>query len=282
MNTHTRGPPDADQTLPKSDASQQLDSHVKLASAAKEHVAVAPEGKVAAPTNHAVINKGNQVEKQSQLTEKDSNAFNNAEQDDDHDIITNKKPGDPEHLVGSDDSVDLTDLTKIKIEEGEYSASEAEKIRSMNVVEAVRYDGVGALAATFEKETIKLTKSDKSIKNKLSQAMSKLEKDPFQTPISCGSSWGGAMGPAQFIPSTWKLFISRLQIALGHYPNPWQPEDAFMASSLYLTDLGAVGNSASAQIKAACKYYGSGGTTCSYGNSVMALKAKIQANIDLL
>jgi len=33
---------------------------------------------------------------------------------------------------------------------------------------------------TFEKETIKLTKSDKSIKNKLSQAMSKLEKDPFQ------------------------------------------------------------------------------------------------------
>src|SRR3990167_2118585 len=29
-----------------------------------------------------------------------------------------------------------------------------------------------------------------------------LGRDPFQTPISCGSSWGGAMGPAQFIPST--------------------------------------------------------------------------------
>jgi len=115
---------------------------------------------------------------------------------------------------------------------------------------------------------------------------SALSLDPFHTPVSCPIvgvvGYGGAMGPAQFIPSTWKLFISRLQIALGHYPNPWQPEDAFMASSLYLTDLGAVGNSASAQIKAACKYYGSGGTTCSYGNSVMALKAKIQANIDLL
>ena len=30
-----------------------------------------------------------------------------------------------------------------------------------------------------------------------------LGRDPFQTPISCGSSWGGAMGPAQFISSTW-------------------------------------------------------------------------------
>lgn len=108
----------------------------------------------------------------------------------------------------------------------------------------------------------------------------------FQTAVSCPiagvAGYGGAMGPAQFIPSTWKLFINRLQTALGHYPNPWEPEDAFMASSLYLTDLGAIGNSASAQIKAACRYYGSGGATCSYGNSVMALKAKIQANIDLL
>ena len=108
----------------------------------------------------------------------------------------------------------------------------------------------------------------------------------FQTAVSCPiagvAGYGGAMGPAQFIPSTWKLFMSRLQTALGHYPNPWEPEDAFMASSMYLTDLGAVGNSASTQIKAACKYYGSGGTTCSYSNSVMALKVKIQANIDLL
>ncbi len=114
----------------------------------------------------------------------------------------------------------------------------------------------------------------------------KLGVDPYQTAVSCPiagvAGYGGAMGPAQFIPSTWKMFISRLQTALGHYPNPWAPEDAFMASSMYLTDLGAIGTSASGQIKAACKYYGSGGTTCSYGKSVMNLKAKIQANIDLL
>ncbi len=112
-----------------------------------------------------------------------------------------------------------------------------------------------------------------------------LSINAFQTAVSCpigGYGYGGAMGPAQFIPSTWKIFVTRLQANLGHYPNPWEPEDAFMASSLYLTDLGAVGASASGQNIAACKYYGSGGTSCVYSKSVATLKAKIQANIDLL
>ncbi len=108
----------------------------------------------------------------------------------------------------------------------------------------------------------------------------------FQTAVSCPiagvAGWGGAMGPAQFIPSTWKIFETRLQNALGHYANPWTPRDAFLASAMYLTDLGAVGTSASAQNRAACRYYGSGGAYCSYSASVARLKTIIQANIDLL
>lgn len=114
----------------------------------------------------------------------------------------------------------------------------------------------------------------------------KLGFNAFQTAVSCPiagvAGWGGAMGPAQFIPSTWKLFETRLQSALGHFANPWAPRDAFMASGMYLTDLGAVGDSASAQSKAACKYYGSGGASCSYSKSVQKLKTKIQGDIDLL
>ncbi len=110
--------------------------------------------------------------------------------------------------------------------------------------------------------------------------------NPYQTAVSCPiagvAGYGGAMGPAQFIASTWQLFAARLQTALGHYANPWSPEDAFMASGMYLSDLGAKGDSASAQSAAACKYYGSGGGTCAYGSSVLKLKASIQANIDLL
>lgn len=108
------------------------------------------------------------------------------------------------------------------------------------------------------------------------------DKTPVSCPIAGVAGYGGAMGPAQFIPTTWTLFEGRLKNLLGKDANPWSPKDAFMASSMYLTDLGAVGTSVAAQHKAACKYYGSGGTTCSYSNGVMKHKATIQANIDLL
>lgn len=110
--------------------------------------------------------------------------------------------------------------------------------------------------------------------------------NPLETTVSCPvagiAGYGGAMGPAQFIPSTWKIFEKRLKALLGYEANPWEPKDAFMASAMYLTDLGATGTSTASQHKAACKYYGTGGSTCSYSKSVMKYKAEIQANIDLL
>ncbi|MEI6494927.1 MAG: lytic murein transglycosylase, partial [bacterium] len=72
--------------------------------------------------------------------------------------------------------------------------------------------------------------------------------DPDTTPLSCpmGNGWGGAMGPAQFIPSTWESFKSRIAKVTGNNPpNPWEAGDAFAASGLYLTDLGAGGGRAS-------------------------------------
>ncbi|MEI7425159.1 MAG: hypothetical protein WCK10_03510, partial [Candidatus Staskawiczbacteria bacterium] len=51
-----------------------------------------------------------------------------------------------------------------------------------------------------------------------------LGRDPYKTPISCWIKdyrngvpygWGGAMGPAQFIPSTWKGIAPRLNTLLG-------------------------------------------------------------------
>jgi len=113
-----------------------------------------------------------------------------------------------------------------------------------------------------------------------------LGRDPYKTLVSCPiagvAGYGGAMGPAQFIPSTWGGYKSRLKTVLGHDADPWNPKDAFIASAMLLTDKGAVGNVPSAQHIAACKYYGTGGSTCSYSNSVMKLKIGIQANIDLL
>lgn len=115
-------------------------------------------------------------------------------------------------------------------------------------------------------------------------------RDPFKTPVSCPLSigYGGAMGPAQFIPSTWKLFEKRIASSLGiSSPDPWNAEHAFMASGTYLSDLGAISGSYTAERNAACRYYSgracglvTGNTT--YGNSVMAKATQIQANIDIL
>jgi membrane-bound lytic murein transglycosylase B len=121
--------------------------------------------------------------------------------------------------------------------------------------------------------------------------------NPYQTPVSCPLSYGygGAMGPAQFIPSTWILsdFNTRVQHSLGisSMPNPWNPFHAFMAAGIYLADLGANSSSYSAQKNAACKYYS--GKSCgyatgntSYGASVLNLayfnSNSIQSKIDQL
>lgn len=114
--------------------------------------------------------------------------------------------------------------------------------------------------------------------------------DPDTTPISCrlgGVGWGGAMGPAQFIPSTWESVAPRLQAALGYSPNPWRARDAIFASSTYLQIRGGVGGEANER-NAACRYYSGracdGGTPPNsfYGNNVMALTRTIQADIDYL
>ncbi|MFA4975127.1 MAG: lytic murein transglycosylase [Candidatus Paceibacterota bacterium] len=143
-------------------------------------------------------------------------------------------------------------------------------------------EGAGKNTGTYFKNVMKPTRDV----GPFLEITNNLGFDAFKTAVSCPiagvAGWGGAMGPAQFIPSTWKLFENRLKNLLGYFASPWAPKDSFMASSLYLTDLGAVGTSASAQNRAACKYYGSGGATCSYSNSVMKLKSTIQDNIDLL
>jgi peptidoglycan hydrolase CwlO-like protein len=114
-------------------------------------------------------------------------------------------------------------------------------------------------------------------------------RDPYKTLISCpfgASGYGGAMGPAQFIPSTWQIIKNRVASLLGiKTPDPWYARDAFMASAIYLTDLGAKGNSYTSERNAACRYYS--GRICDtkkpansfYGDSVMKKASTIQTTM---
>ncbi|MEX1027141.1 MAG: lytic murein transglycosylase [Candidatus Paceibacterota bacterium] len=112
--------------------------------------------------------------------------------------------------------------------------------------------------------------------------MSDLGMDPVGVPLSCpwGNGWGGAMGPSQFIPTTWLEYAPRIRAATGQTPDPWNPEHAFMASALYLTDLGAANGGYTAERTAALKYYAGGNwnnpQNAFYGDQVMNKAQTIQ------
>lgn len=73
---------------------------------------------------------------------------------------------------------------------------------------------------------------------------------------------------------------------LADSADPWNPEHAFIATAIYIQDLGAVLGSYTAERNAACKYYS--GSSCSstrrppnafYGDSVMKIAQDIQTNM---
>lgn len=117
---------------------------------------------------------------------------------------------------------------------------------------------------------------------------SRLGRDPYSTVVSCPQSvgYGGAMGPSQFIPSTWKMYEQRLAAALNvSTPDPWNAKHAIMATALYLKDLGAWKGTYSAEREAAARYYAGGNWQRSglkYAASVLSHAQKYQDDIDFL
>lgn len=116
---------------------------------------------------------------------------------------------------------------------------------------------------------------------------SKLGFDPDSIKVSAEPSYGcgGAMGPAQFIPSTWLLFENRVAKLTGRSPaNPWVVEDAFTAAALYLADAGATSKNYAGENGAARAYIG-GSRTCSsatcrwYSREVLRVAALIEPNL---
>lgn len=106
-----------------------------------------------------------------------------------------------------------------------------------------------------------------------------LGRDPYSTAVSCPLSigYGGAMGPAQFIPSTWKLYVDEIEDQLGRPGDPWSILDSFTAAGIYLSDLGASAKTTAKEKTAASRYYGG---SSSYANQVLKRATCIQSFID--
>ncbi len=115
----------------------------------------------------------------------------------------------------------------------------------------------------------------------------KLGLDPDTVKVSREPNYGcgGALGPAQFLPSTWLAYEERVADLTGHNPpNPWNIEDAFMASAIKLANGGAASKDKTGETRAA-KAYISGKPTCAsricnyYANAVLRKAAKIERNL---
>lgn len=148
--------------------------------------------------------------------------------------------------------------------------------------------------------------------------------DPNAMPVSRKPpyGWGGAMGPGQFIPSTWVCYggfvnvntgdctnafrsISMSQFWLGPWQyvaskdrvrtltggtgpsNPWSPRDAIMATAMLMADNGAAAGTPAAERLAALRYFaGWGGASnpafAFYGDGVMGFTQQFEKDIALL
>ena len=150
-------------------------------------------------------------------------------------------------------------------------------------------DGSGKNTGTLFEQVMKAPRDTVPFKD----ITERLGRDWKMTPVSCppgtkytsGRGYGGGMGPSQFIPSTWELFKARIASAIGVSENqadPWNPSHSFMATAIYLADLGASASGYTAERNAACRYYS--GRSCDsrspvnsfYGNQVMAKAENIQ------
>ena len=127
--------------------------------------------------------------------------------------------------------------------------------------------------------------------------------NPNEQPVSKKAwyGWGGAMGPAQILPSTWALYTGyakpnwaynaakdRIGRLTGNYPpNPWSPQDSFMAAALYLADSGADTQTSSGEFRASMCYLAGCGNVNKpdlrfYGRQVASLASKYQCQIDII
>jgi membrane-bound lytic murein transglycosylase B len=149
--------------------------------------------------------------------------------------------------------------------------------------------------------------------------MANLGLSPDSVKVSKASpgGYGGAMGPSQFIPSTWACYGGYVNTTTGScgknpgggWAGPWQYSaskdriaqdaghpgtpsnpynnlDAFTATALYMADLGATAQTPVAERTAALKYYAGGGWAnpayAFYGEGVMGFADQFQSDIDTL
>ncbi len=143
------------------------------------------------------------------------------------------------------------------------------------------------LAKIYPTRAAYYTKRAEDEKAAFFKIINKLGLDPNTVKVSREPSYGcgGAMGPAQFIPTTWLGYEADVIRYTGHDPvSPWNIEDAFMAAAIKLSRGGAAAGTRAGEIRAA-KAYISGNANCTssicnyYANLALDKAAIIEQNL---
>lgn len=135
----------------------------------------------------------------------------------------------------------------------------------LGVLEAESRLGLNVGTGTWQKDMYQcyrslgyLTRAEKE-KNAFLQICQELGLNPDTQPVSA-EPWygcGGAMGIAQFMPTTWLAYKDRVAALTGHNPpSPWNHRDAFTAAAIKLGAGGANQRTEIGERNAYAKYLG--------------------------
>jgi peptidoglycan hydrolase CwlO-like protein len=135
----------------------------------------------------------------------------------------------------------------------------------LGVLEAESRLGLNVGKGTWQKDMYQcyrklgyITRAEKE-KNAFIQICQELGLNPDLQPVSA-EPWygcGGAMGIAQFMPTTWLAYKAQVTALTGHNPpNPWIHQDAFMAAAIKLSQGGANQRTEIGERTAYAKYLG--------------------------
>ncbi len=120
-------------------------------------------------------------------------------------------------------------------------------------------------------------------KNAFLSITKELGINPDTQPVSA-EPWygcGGAMGVAQFMPTTWMAYKDRVAALTGsNPPNPWSHKDAFMAAAIKLSDAGANQRTEISERTAYAKYLGGSNYSKWVYHSVTNYVIKLTANFN--
>jgi membrane-bound lytic murein transglycosylase B len=135
----------------------------------------------------------------------------------------------------------------------------------LGVLEAESRLGLNVGKGTWKKDMYQcyrklgyITKANRE-RNAFFQICQELGLDPDLQPVSA-EPWygcGGAMGVAQFMPTTWLAYKDQVAALTGNNPpNPWIHRDAFMAAAIKLSQGGANQRTEMGERTAYAKYLG--------------------------